>query len=244
MQQTSLSVVVPTRDRPALLGPCLESLRSSLRPEDELIVVDSASRDPVVAAVASAHGARVVRCERPGSSRARNAGAAAAGRDVIAFVDDDVRVAVSWADGMAKTFEDASVAFVTGRVGVPPDQVATAERAVAVKDDAEPCRLDGRCIGVIGSSASFAIRRDALARVGGFDESLGPGGRLGVVEDLDLFDRLFAAGMVGRYEPAARAWHDQWRTRPQLLRMDWQYGRGAGARLAKLVRTDPPGARS
>ena len=57
-------------------------------------------------------------------------------------------------------------------------------------------------------------------------------------DETDLFDRLFAAGWVGWYEPAARAWHDQWRTRRQRIRLSWLYGFGAGARVAKLGRTD------
>ena len=53
-----------------------------------------------------------------------------------------------------------------------------------------------------------------------------------------MFDRLFLAGSVGRYEPAALAWHDQWRERGDVFALEWRYGTGSGARLAKLV---PPG---
>jgi glycosyltransferase involved in cell wall biosynthesis len=237
-----LSVVVPTRDRPEQLDACLSALVPALRPVDELLVVDSASRDRRVPAVAQAHGVAVVRCDEPGASRARNAGVDAARHEVVAFVDDDVRVAPGWAAALAAPFADPGVAFVAGRIGVPPEQ-AGYQRPVAINDAEEPERLDASSRRALGSSANLAIRRSAFTAVAGFDESMGGGARFEAAEDLDLYDRLFAAGFTGCFEPAARAWHDQWRTRRQLLVLDWRYGLGTGARLAKLARRDRRRAR-
>jgi hypothetical protein len=77
-----------------------------------------------------------------------------------------------------------------------------------------------------------------LEQVGGFDESLGAGARFQSAPEVDLFDRLFAAGLSGRYEPAARAWHEQWRTSGDKVHLDWRYGVGTGARVVKLLRSD------
>ena len=239
----SLSVIVPTRDRPEHLDACLAALRAVLRDEDDLLVVDSASRDAAaVAEVASRYGARVERCERAGVSLARNTGARAARHELLAYVDDDVRVMEGWADAVSATLADPAVAFSTGRVAVPEHQHGR-QREVAIKDDPVAARLDRSTPSPLGSSANLGIRRDVLVQVGGFDESMGGGARFEAGEDLDLFDRLFAAGYDGRYDPAAAAYHDQWRERRALLRLDWRYGLGAGARLAKLVRTDRPRAR-
>ena len=237
---TSLSVVVPTRDRPEMLAACLGALGASLRAGDELIVVDSASADAgSVAAVVAAHGGRLVRCDEPGASRARNAGIGAAAHGVVAFVDDDVRVAPGWAAGMAAAFATDGVVFVTGRVDVPPEQ-ADRQRLVALKTEVHPNPIDLETPAPLGASANLGVRRDALVAVGGFDELLGGGARLEAAEDLDLFDRLLAAGFRGRYEPEALAFHEQWRDRWALVRLDWRYGIGAGARLSKLARTDRP----
>jgi GT2 family glycosyltransferase len=241
-ENTRLSVVVPTRDRPDQLDGCLAALTRSLRPDDELVVVDSASRDPRVADVARRHGATVVRCERAGTSRARNAGVRRARHDIVAFVDDDVRVDPEWADALAAAFHDDDISFVTGRVAVPEHQRGV-QRPVAVKDDPTAARLDREAPSPLGASANLAVRRAVLDAVGGFDESLGGGARFQSAEDVDLFDRLLAGGWTGRYEPAARAEHEQWRDRRSLLRLDWRYGLGVGARLAKLVRTDRARAR-
>ena len=234
---SSLSIVVPTRDRPQLLEACLASLQETVGPDDEIVVVDSASRSPAVERLARRRGVRYLRCPRPGASRARNLGWREASHDVVAFVDDDVRVLPGWADAMRTTFAEPQVAFATGRILLPPGTAWT-DVPVATHEDPTPSILDADTGGVIGHGANAAARRSALDAVGGFDERMGPGAELRAAEDNDLWDRLLAAGCVGRYEPEARAWHEQWRTRRQLVPLNWAYGVGSGARLAKLIRRD------
>ena len=237
MPRTPVSVVLPTRDRVDHLRRGLPALRNALGPDDELIVVDSASTDPEVAVEAARYGC-VVRCDLPGVDRARNAGWRRARSELILFVDDDVVVDDGWADAMVACFEaHPEAAFVTGRIDVPEEQTGV-ERPVAIKDDEDPAVVDARTTGVIGHSASLGVRRSVLEAIGGFDESLGAGGRFRSAPEVDLFDRVFARGLTGRYEPGARAWHDQWRDTGGLVRLEWRYGLGTGARLSKLARTD------
>jgi glycosyltransferase involved in cell wall biosynthesis len=240
---TAVTVVVPTRDRPEQLASCLESLRGALRDTDELVVVDSASIDAVaVGAVATAAGARVVRCELPGVNRARNAGWRAGSSQVVLFTDDDVVVDSGWRDALADAVTaTGEIGFVTGRILPPAGEQPS--RDVAIKRDDLPVTYDATSVGNLGHGASLAIRREVLERVGGWDEAMGTGGRFGAAPEHDLFDRCFAAGYVGRYEPTALAWHAQWRGPRRLLLLDLRYGYGAGARLAKLWRLDRPRAR-
>ena len=217
-----LSVVVPTRDRPELLTGCLTALQPQLQPGDELLVVDSAGRLPVRAP-------DVLRVDVPGTSRARNAGWRASTGDVVAFLDDDVRVSAGWRAALPAAV--AGVAFACGRVAVPPEQRET-ERPVAVTPDVPETLLDAGSPQLLGVSANLVVRRDVLESVGGFDERLGPGTWFAAAEDLELLDRLVAAGHVGRYAPSLLAFHEQWRSRRELLRLDWGYGKGAGARAA------------
>ena len=58
-----------------------------------------------------------------------------------------------------------------------------------------------------------------------------------------MFDCLVLSGIRGFYEPDARVYHDQWRSRRQALRLHWNYGKGMGARLARLWRSDRAVAR-
>jgi GT2 family glycosyltransferase len=98
--------------------------------------------------------------------------------------------------------------------------------------------------GELGHGANFAVRREALYEIGGFDEALGVGVRLAGAEDHDAFWRMLRAGWTGCYEPRARVTHCQWRTRRQYLRSQWGYGLGTGAFAVKAVRLDrQPGLR-
>jgi GT2 family glycosyltransferase len=161
---------------------------------------------------------------------ARNLGWRTATSEVVAFVDDDVQVAPGWRDAVDVAIAGADA--VCGQVAVPPAQQGI-ERPVAVTAEvpAQPLSLDGRLRGV---SANLLVRRTALEAVGGFDERLGPGTWSRAGEDLELQDRLLRAGRTVRYEPAVLAFHDQWRSRRELLALDYGYGIGAGARAAWL----------
>ena len=241
--RSGLSVVVPTKDRPAMLAACLEALRADVGAGDEIVVVDSASDDRAeVAEVAARFGALLVRCEQAGASLARNEGWRAASHSLIGFVDDDVHVRPGWAEAMVTAFEDDAIGFVTGRVVVPDHQVGV-ERPVAITSRTVRTRLHPGLDGDLGASANLGVRRAALADVGGFDVTLGPGSWASSAEDLDLFDRLFRANYAGIFEPLVCAEHDQWRTRPQLIALDWRYGKGMGVRLARLDHWDRPRAR-
>lgn len=220
-----------------MLEDCLRSLKKDLREHDEVIVVDSCSIGTGTAAVAEAAGARCIRAAMKGASVARNLGWRVAAHDLVAFVDDDVRVSEGWADAMVAALEHPGVGFATGRVGTPAGQEDVV-RKVAQLDADQPRRIDSSEVGIIGHSANLGVHRAVIASVGGFDERLGPGHPF-VAEDYDLFDRLLLAGALGRYEPEARASHEQWRGRGERLVLDWHYGLGSGARLSKLVRLDP-----
>jgi SAM-dependent methyltransferase/glycosyltransferase involved in cell wall biosynthesis len=222
-----------------MLDRCLKSVGRAIAPGDEVVVVDSVSKDgDAVRRAAQAAGATYVRATGPGAGRARNAGWRRATHALIVFVDDDVIVDEGWADAARRAFETwPDAGFLTGRIDVPAEQ-GKVERPVAIKDDLEPARIDAAFDGIIGHSANLAVRRDALERIDGFDPGMGPGTRFGGSDDLDLFDRLLAAGYVGWYAPDMRAWHDQWRTSKDIIKLDWGTGRSMGGRLAKLVRTD------
>jgi len=230
-----LSVVVPTRDRPDLLDAALRALRASLADTDELIVVESGSRDPEpVWEVARSHDARLLVADAPGVSRARNLGWAQASHDAIGFVDDDIRVQPGWADAMATALAaHPDAGFVSGRIKLPADQGTL---ALTVMDWPTPTEFTVRTRGMLGHSANLGMHRRRLAEIGGFDEAMGPGSRWGAGEDPDLLDRCLATGAHGWYTPDAVAEHEHWRRGREYIRLQHQYGIGSGARVAKLLR--------
>jgi GT2 family glycosyltransferase len=229
-----VAVVIATRDRPALLAATLTAVRAALRPGDDVVVVDSASPGDATREVATDAGARVVRCDEPGASRARNRGAAVTDADIVAFTDDDCLPDPGWITALAAAFGDPSVGFVTGAVSSDVDGaspvVTSTSGARRFERGADPADF--------GHGANWACRRDAFEDVGGFDERLGAGVPLRGAEEHDLYWRLLRAGWSGVFAPDAVVVHRAWRTPRQVIGSEFGYGMGAGAFAAKVYRLD------
>jgi GT2 family glycosyltransferase len=259
-----ISVVICTRDRPQLLRRCLPSI-SQLRYDDfEVIVVDNAPSDDTTYRSFTetvGHDARFsyVRESRPGLSRARNRGLKEATNSHVAFTDDDVVVDSWWLHGIARGFaRSPSVSCVTGIV--PAAQLDNASqhyfdrRAVLWS---RPLHhrvfgLDGRGestplfpfdVGVLGTGANFAVDRDFVMDIGGFDEALGAGTHARGGEDLDLFARVALAGRALAREPSAIVWHNHRASSRELHQQMRDFGIGLGAYLTKQL-VAPDGRRS
>jgi GT2 family glycosyltransferase len=232
---SDIAVVVCTRDRPELLRGLLPALVEARGGGADVVIVDSASRGPETRMLAEESGLRLVRCERAGASRARNAGVRATTAPVIVMTDDDCRPRAGWTAALAEAFEDEAVAFATGRV-VPG---AGPGRAMSPMERAEPAEWHaGDDVDVMGHGACVAFRRTAFDAVGGFDEVLGAGAPLHGSEEKDLFWRLLHAGWQGRFVPAAIVEHYAWRGRGESLRNGFRYGVGMGALTAKVARLE------
>ncbi|WP_258723305.1 glycosyltransferase family A protein [Cellulomonas sp. NS3] len=105
MPVLTLSVVIPVKDDAVALRACLTHLDRQTRPAWEVVVVDNGSTDDS-AAVAVAHGARVVPESAPGIPAAAAAGYDAARGDVIVRCDADTLVPPDWLASVARHFED------------------------------------------------------------------------------------------------------------------------------------------
>jgi glycosyltransferase involved in cell wall biosynthesis len=169
---SGVSVIVPARDAAATLGRTLDALeRQQNAGEFELIVVDNGSLDET-ASVAERAGVRVVRRTRgDGPGAARNAGAAVASGEILAFTDADCEPAAGWlAAGLAAM---GSAAIVQGAVVPSPrEELGPFDRTVAVS---EPNGLF--------EAASLFVERAVFDRVGGFPTGLEPRGGAPFGED-------------------------------------------------------------
>jgi GT2 family glycosyltransferase len=251
----SLAVVLCTRDRPESLRTALTSVLAALGPGDEVVVVDNAPRtDATRRVVQELDDARVVYLlePRPGLSGARNAGTRATRAEVVAFTDDDVVVDRGWPAGLLRGFTRAPrVGCVTGLV--PSAELDTAaqhlfDRKVQWSSSCAPRLFDLDAhrgpgalwpyqIGVAGTGASFALRREAFDDLGGFDEALGAGALTRGGEDLDWFARTVLAGWTLAYEPSALVWHRHRRELDALADQLYGYGTGLTAYLTKHALT-------
>ena len=85
----SVSIVIPTHNRPHLLPRAVESARAA-GTDVEIIVVDDASRDETASVCRELGGIKYIRLERnQGVAGARNVGILASSSEFIAFLDDD-----------------------------------------------------------------------------------------------------------------------------------------------------------
>ena len=117
------------------------------------------------------------------SAAARNAAAAEATGDVLAFVDACVEVQPGWAAALARRFS-LGATFVAGGIEAPDGRMAGGRRRA-------PGRHDLRGANgflPIASASNVAIRRDVFAGLRGFDPLLSG------AEDLDLSFRAQLAG--------------------------------------------------
>jgi glycosyltransferase involved in cell wall biosynthesis len=214
-----------------MLETCLRAVRAAVRPEDEVIVADSASvAGAAVARVATDAGATVVRCEVKGASRARNAGWRAASNDLVLFVDDDCQPHPGWAAAYAAAAAASGAAFFWGPVTVEVSGTGTAEQGL----DGPAAATRGDDVSMLGPSCNLAVRKQSLEQVGGFDDLLGAGTPLRAAEDRDLQVRLLDAGGDGAFVADALVSHELWRSRWELLRLQHSYGYGSGALALKL----------
>jgi mycofactocin glycosyltransferase len=228
-----VTVVVPVKDRTDGLRRLLAAL-----PGLRTIVVDDGSADPgAVAAVVERAGARLLRRERSGGpAAARNAGLAAAGTALVAFLDSDVVPEPGWLEPLLAAFADPAVGLAAPRiVALDPgrDRLGRYEAVRSSLDlGPDPALVVPRSRVAYVPSAALLVRRAAAGA--GFDE------RMHVAEDVDLVLRLHAAGWRLRYEPAARVGHDH-RTRPLAwwLRKAY-YGTGAAPLALRHPGSVPP----
>ncbi len=200
-----LSVVVASHDRPRALRRCLIGLHQLAYPQVELVVVADAAGRAAIADLPFAGRVIVLDQAEPNLSRARNAGAAASGGDVIAFIDDDAVPEPTWAGALAEAFADPDMAAATGPV-LGRNGISLQWGRMAVDACGRDLRLDG---GELPAGAALklhgtnmAIRRAALQAAGGFDAAFGF-----YLDDTDLALRLSQGGGRTAYLPGAVVHH-------------------------------------
>jgi glycosyltransferase involved in cell wall biosynthesis len=111
----SVSIIIPTCNRPQLLPRAIESARAA-GTDVEIIVVDDASHDETAAVCAQLSGITYIRLERnQGVAGARNLGILASTAEFVAFLDDDdLRLPGSLDLQVSKLATAYQVGFVCG----------------------------------------------------------------------------------------------------------------------------------
>lgn len=192
-----LSVIIPATDEAPFLARCEAAVRASLPGRAEVIV----QREP--------RGA--------GPAAARNAGAARAAGEVLAFVDADVIVEPGALVRIARRFAaDADLAAVFGSYGDRPEAASAVSRFRNLLHHHTHSAGAGRAETFWAGLG--AVRRDAFAAVGGFDQHRYP---RPAIEDIELGMRIVAAGRRVELDPLIRGTHLKRWTLGSMLATDF-----------------------
>ena len=230
----AVAVVIPVRDRAAMVVEAVASVAAQTARDFALVVVDDGSTDDSATAAEAAlagmpAGSHVLRRPAAGVAAARNAGAAAIDSAWIAFLDSDdlwaptkLAVQMGWL-GERPTYRIAQTGerwLDHGRHRNP--------RAWHRKEE----RLFPRCLErCLVSPSAVVIRRDLYEALGGFDPAFA------VCEDYELWLRIALREPVGLVDEALvvkRGGHSD-----QLSRSTWGLDRYRVAALVKLLAMAP-----
>ncbi len=218
-----ISVVVCAYNAEATLDECLTHCARLDYPDLEVIVVDDGSSDST-AQVAGAWAQRdrrirLVSIEHAGLSVARNAGAAAAGKDLVAYLDADAYPTPEWPYFLMLGMDAPAVAGVGGP-NVPPsaDGVGAQQVARAPGGPVHVLLSDDRAEHVPGCNMAFW--KDVIEEVGGFDPVYTAAG-----DDVDFCWKVLDRGFEIGFHPAALVWHHRRSSMRAYFRQQRGYGR-------------------
>ena len=183
-------ILLTMGNRPSELAAALESIRSSAGDvSTEIVVVANGATAPVEV---PADVELVTLDENRGVPGGRNAGAARATGEILAFLDDDAEIVTpDLADRLVSAFEaDPALAVVSMRI-TDPEQGRTARRHVP-RIGGDPLE-SGPVTAFLGGAS--AVRADAFRSVGGLPDDF-----FYALEETDLGWRLLDAGWNLRYD--------------------------------------------
>jgi glycosyltransferase involved in cell wall biosynthesis len=180
---SSVSVVIPTYNRRALVEEAIRSALDQTAGAAEVVVIDDGSTDGTAEALRSFAGPiRVLHQPNRGVASARNLGIREARGELIAFLDSDDlwdRRFLETTTGHLRRYPELALvstawkSLASGR-RYPP------VRQPVLQGDLYPRLMSMRLV----RTSTVLARKDVLLAAGGFDESLE------MAEDLDLWLRL------------------------------------------------------
>ena len=196
-ERPAVSFVIPVRNGSPHVSRCLAAIAANARTsaDVEVLVVDNGSSDDS-AEIARRLGARVLSLPSGRVGACRNAGAAAARGDILAFIDVDNEIGPAWLHSCANAFREAGV----GGAGYPYHAPADATWVQRAYDGLRMRAAERRNVEWLGAG-NLAVRRDVFEQIGGFDEELE------ACEDVELCHAVRRAGHRIVSEPGMKSVH-------------------------------------
>ena len=225
-----IHLIMATVGRTAEAQRFLDALDEQTYREFELVVVDQSPDDRIARILEPYERSfpiRRVESARRGASHGRNQGLAHADGDIVAFPDDDCWYPPDVLARVASFFSAHDEWDVlAGR------SVDEAGRPSVARWDTQPGRITKYNVWRRAVEFTMFLRRPVLERVGGFDESLGPGCPTPYQcgEGTDLLLRALEARFSLYYDPELLVRHPDPVSgfRPPTLARGYEYGKGMG----------------
>jgi GT2 family glycosyltransferase len=198
--EPSLSVVIPTHARETRLAFALDSLAEQTAGHDqfEVLVVRAPASSPPFTGAPTSLNVRFLTAAKRGPAAQRNVGWKDARSLMVAFIDDDCRVAHDWVERLLASVEREAAdnnTIIQGRTEPDPDE---RHLLFGLARTIEVTSASG-----LYETCNIVYPKRLLELLGGFDESFG----YPWAEDTDLGLRAEAIGARLAFAGEAVAWH-------------------------------------
>jgi len=228
VSSVKVSILVPARNEEAVVAAAFDQmLRHSYQSWELLVLADNCTdRTAAVAKAAAAGDVRVRVIEmtfaKGSKAHALNAGLSECCGDVVLELDADNQIGAEYLSGLAAAFANPGVSAVQTQIRASN---VSAGLLPALQDMeflvySEVFNRGRRALGLSSSigGTGFAIRRETLEDLGGWDD--------GLVEDFSLHLKLTRAAVEVEYEPGLTVYDEKPETWAALVRQRKRWIRG------------------
>ncbi|MEY2579108.1 MAG: hypothetical protein QOI49_1932 [Verrucomicrobiota bacterium] len=219
-----ISIIIPTRDAPEVLGRCLKSIfEKTTYPNFEVLLMDNETTDQSALALMKEYPVRQIPFPNPFNfSRANNLGSAAATGELLLFLNNDTEIiAEDWLQHLAYYTQQADVGAAGAVLAYEDRTVQHAGVALGMRGTADhtmrrfPLGADGyagslscaREVSVV-TGACLMIRKSVYEEIGGFNEHY-----FTAYQDVDVCLRLRRRGLRIICTPRALLHHHEFISR-------------------------------
>jgi glycosyltransferase involved in cell wall biosynthesis len=220
------SVIIPTHNRNAQVKTCLQALALQAYPRErfEVVVVDDGSAQPpreIVASFFEVLNVTLLVEPHGGPSAARNAGAARARGEFLAFTDDDCAPTPEWLQNIAARLTSFPTCLVGGRtINALTENIYSATSQALIDVIYAHFNRDPTNAQFLASN-NIAMTAAQFQAVGGFNSGFK------FAEDREFCDRWLRHGYRMTYIPEVVIQHRHYLTPRSLWRQHFNYGSGA-----------------
>jgi O-antigen biosynthesis protein len=225
-----VTIIIPTRDRLALLQKCIDSIESKTEYKNyEIVIVNNASRERATLDYLSQTPHKVIHDAASFNySRLNNRAAREADGDYLLLLNNDIEViSGEWLSAMIEHAQRSEVGAVGAKLLYPDNRIQHAGVVLGlggVANHSHRFRDGYKDLGYFGfahiirnytavTAACLMIRRTLFEDIGGLDED-----NLGVAfNDVDLCLRLRRAGYLVVFTPYALLYHKESASRGNIV---------------------------